>query len=128
MAEFILSGRAIELILGLVVCEALLILWVRLRRGRGPALPGFFASLLAGVFLMLALREALAGGSYLVLAICLTGALVAHLADLAMRWQAPSAAAPRVATPQLRATVSSRADPSRSRPAPRAPNDESSHV
>lgn len=45
------------------------------------------ANLAAGAFLLLALRAALAGAGPVWIAASLLGALVAHLADLALRWR-----------------------------------------
>ncbi len=78
----------VDLILGLVAIEALVLAaYLRITR-RGPSFSSLAANLLAGVFLLLALRAALtnAGGAWI--GICLTGALVAHIVDLALRLRA----------------------------------------
>ncbi len=87
MNEFITSGRAIDLILAMVVVEALALLAYRRITGRGIAAPDLIANLLAGAGLMLALRGALAGAGWPWIAVCMSAALLAHLADLWRRWR-----------------------------------------
>lgn len=97
MEEFIASGNAIDAILALVALEAVLISYLRLRKRTGPELFGYFANLLAGACLLLALRGALMGASGRVIASTLAVAFVMHLADLAARWvsREPAAATRR---------------------------------
>lgn len=69
-----------------LVLEAVgLVLWHRLS-GRGPEPRRVLPNLAAGAFLLLALRACLdtAGGGVILL--CLSLALLAHLADLNGRW------------------------------------------
>jgi hypothetical protein len=87
MTEFIASGRAIDLILAMVLVEALALLAYRRITGRGIAGPDLIANLLAGACLMLALRAALAGAGWQWIAVCMSAALLAHLADLWRRWR-----------------------------------------
>ncbi len=105
MTDALLGGRAIDWILVLVALEAVAVIAFRAARGRGPAPLSFLGNLLSGAFLLVALRNALAGGSSLVVWACLTGALVAHAADLVGRWERKAAPERR---PSLRATVSLR--------------------
>ena len=56
-------------------------------RGRGISPLDALASLLAGVFLLLALRAALTAEPWTAVALWLAGALAAHLADVARRWR-----------------------------------------
>ena len=86
MSVFPLSEHGIDLIVGLVALEALSVICLRVMFQRGPAPLPFVFNLVAGAFLLLALRYALAGSSEAV-AICLLAALVAHLADLRLRWE-----------------------------------------
>lgn len=79
--------RVIDLILTLVALEAVGVLGFRLIRGSGPSPLGFLCTLLAGAFLLLALRFALAGASNAMTAGCLLLSLFAHLADLSLRWK-----------------------------------------
>lgn len=85
MADFILSGRVADLILLLVIAEAGgLFLWNRLT-GRGPYLRDMAATMLAGAFLVLALRAALMGAGWMWIAAPLAASFLAHGADLLRR-------------------------------------------
>ena len=123
MAELLLSGRAIDGILALVVLEAAALLTYRAARGRGPAPSSLLGNLLSGAFLLIALREALAGPSALVIGGCLTAALIAHGFDLHDRWQNAPTAEPRASRG---ATISPRVRDESTTPAPCAPRNESS--
>jgi hypothetical protein len=86
MAELFASGRLVDAAIALIVLEALALLWLRTRRGRGPAPADLLGNLAAGLFLLLALRAALLGAAWPWLAACLAAALAAHLFDLSRRW------------------------------------------
>ncbi len=86
LAELFSSGHVVDLIIALMVVEALVLLVWRRRLGHTIAPGPLVASLLAGFFLLLALRGALTGAPWLVVAGWLLAALVAHLGDLAGRW------------------------------------------
>lgn len=123
MADFFVGGRVIDVILALVAVEAVALSVWRASTRRGPAPLSFLANLLSGGFLLLALREALRGESGSWIAICLLGALLAHCADLKLRWDAPRAPAPHApAPPAMRATISLRVARTLAAP-PRNPRD-----
>ncbi len=82
MAELFASGHVVDLIIAFMVVEAVVLLVWRRRSGGGIAPGPLVASLLAGFFLLLALRGALTGATWTVMAGWLLAALVAHLADL----------------------------------------------
>lgn len=84
--ELIASGRIVDLILGLVVVQFVVLVAYRRTTGRGPAAADIAFSLLAGAGLLLALRAALTASGWTSIAAYLGLALVAHLADLARRW------------------------------------------
>jgi len=84
--RLLLTGKLVDLIVGLVGIEAAALLIFRSVTGRGPSAIAMIANLLAGTFLLLALRNALAGAEWGWIAACLTGALAAHLVDLRLRW------------------------------------------
>lgn len=85
MGALFASGRIVDLILLLVLLEALaLAAWARRSRS-GPGLAGLLPNLLAGAFLLLALRAALADAAWPWIAAALAGGLVAHLWDLSGR-------------------------------------------
>jgi hypothetical protein len=85
VAELFGSGRVVDLILALIVLEALALALIHRRTGRGIAPADFLPTLLAGACLLLALRAALAGSGWVWIAAALAGALAAHLADLRRR-------------------------------------------
>lgn len=80
MSGFIASGRAVDLILAVLVIEALWLIAGRRRGWRDVTL-----ALLPGALLMLALRAALTGGGWQAVAFWLAASLPAHLADLRRR-------------------------------------------
>ena len=80
MEPFFSSGRIVELILGLVLLEALLL--IVLRRWHGMSLVSVLGNLLAGACLLLALRVALVGADWRWLALALLGALLGHGLDI----------------------------------------------
>jgi membrane protein implicated in regulation of membrane protease activity len=90
MDEFIRSGRAVDWILVLIALEALAVLGYRALTGRGPAPSSFIGNILAGSSLLVALRIALSGASWVWIGVSLMAAFAAHLADLAMRWEVPA--------------------------------------
>jgi hypothetical protein len=79
------SGRIVDVVLALTAVEFLCLVLYRRRTGHGPDV---FATLLSGIFLLLALRCATVHAPWQWLALCLTAALVAHLTDLQQRWRA----------------------------------------
>ena len=118
------DAHMIDVIIGLIVLEAFGVSVLRAVTGRGPAILPFLCNLLAGAFLFLALRSALAGAPTHWVASCLLAALAAHLADLAGRWDAPR----NVTGNMRRAVVSARMAEPKSRHAPSAQKEESSDV
>jgi hypothetical protein len=80
MADFFASGHAADLILGVLLIEAL---WLRLGRGWGW---GAIAGLLGpAALIMLGLRAALTGAAWWWIALPLAASLPLHLADLRSR-------------------------------------------
>lgn len=76
--NFVLSGRAIDLVLAVIVIEAIvLIAW----RGRAKILT-IVCALLPGAFILLAAREALTGGNPWMIALWLALSFPPHLVDL----------------------------------------------
>jgi hypothetical protein len=87
-------ATAIDVILVLVPLEAAgLVLWFR-RTGQGIPPRRLLANIAAGFSLMLGVRLALAEAGDGPIAACLFIALLAHLLDLASRWQTRSPAKP----------------------------------
>ena len=83
-----LQAGVIDLILAGVVVEAGVLLALRYRTGRGVAGPVLVVNLAAGACLLIALRLVLAGDDHRAWAAAsLLLALLAHVADLALRWE-----------------------------------------
>ena len=87
LSELIATGRFVDLVLILIVLEGIALLLIRRYRGKGPKLVDIAPTLVAGAFLFLALRFALTDADPMVIAACLTGALLSHIADLARRFR-----------------------------------------
>ena len=87
MESWISSGRIVPWILALVVVEAGALAWWRRRTGTGPALGPTLANLAAGSALLLAVGAALRDAPWTWVAGFLAAALLAHLVDLAARWE-----------------------------------------
>ncbi|MGA9600729.1 MAG: hypothetical protein WBS22_10865 [Methylocystis sp.] len=86
MSALFANGAIVDLILVLVLAEAIAVIAYRFTTGGGPEPIGFVCNLIAGAFLLFALRGALSGAQWIWLAACLSGAFVAHAADLLTRW------------------------------------------
>ena len=85
MAEFFASGRVADVILAVLAVELCLFTLYRQMTGRGIPLLRLVPTILSGAFLALALRTALTGAGWTWTGLALTGALGAHLWDLASR-------------------------------------------
>lgn len=81
------SGRAADLVLAVLLLEAVVLTWRHARSGAGPP-PAVFAPMIgAGILLVLALRCALTGASWPWIALLLSAGGVVHLFDLRQRWK-----------------------------------------
>ncbi len=87
MRELFSTGLIVDLIIVFVIAEWAAIMLYRLRTGKGIGPLALTVNLLAGVFLMLALRSALVGASWQWIAASLAAAMAAHLGDLTQRWR-----------------------------------------
>ncbi len=87
MAGLFHSGRIVDLILLLVLVEAVLLGWRHHRTGRGPSLRALVPNLISGAALLVAVRLALVQSAWSWVAAALLFALMAHLADLRQRWR-----------------------------------------
>jgi len=81
------SGVIVDVILMAIIAEAIVLIAYRSRTGRGILPLDLLVNLLAGAFLLMALRSALIGLPWKWAAAWLTGALVAHVVDLRQRWR-----------------------------------------
>jgi hypothetical protein len=87
LRDLITSGRVVDVVLVVMAVEALA-LWLHHRRtGRGLPAAQIAVMMSAGVFLLLAMRAALTGGDWTMIAFCLTASFAVHLTDLASRWR-----------------------------------------
>jgi hypothetical protein len=95
MRELIVSGRLVDLILVLVALEFVVLVLHHRATQRGIASFDLLANLASGVCLLLALRAALSGASWIWIAVALGVSLLGHMLDLsrrlAPRWQWTSA-------------------------------------
>lgn len=80
------GGRVIDLILGLMALEAIVLAALYYLRGRGIPPARLLPNLLAGAFLMLALRASLTHAGATAIGSWLALGLVGHLVDLSLRW------------------------------------------
>lgn len=87
MRELFAGGRIVEMILALMVLEALALGLYHRSTGRGIPPLDLVLNLAAGALLLLALRAALVDADALAPAPYLAAALFAHVADLARRWR-----------------------------------------
>jgi hypothetical protein len=83
--ELLERGTLLDFAVAVVVLEATMIALLRARRGAGLRLRDVAGQLLAGVFLLLALRNALAGGDYRLTLGFMTLSFPAHAWDLVRR-------------------------------------------
>lgn len=102
LASLFASGRIIDVILGLVMLEAVALVAWRVHGGGGLLLPPFFCNLASGAALMLAVRAALIGSDWTVVAFCLFASLMAHVGEVALRMYGVSRGASDRAIPDLR--------------------------
>jgi hypothetical protein len=87
MAELFASGSLVDLILIVVVVEAVALQWYWHRARRGVEPFDLLPNLCAGAFLLLALRATLAGSGWMMASFCLGLAGLAHLIDIYRRWR-----------------------------------------
>lgn len=85
MGELFQSGAIVDLILLLVLLEAMALMVFRRIWGRGPGVYDWLPNLASGACLLLALRATIAQMTWMWVALFLTLSLAAHLADLVRR-------------------------------------------
>lgn len=86
VGDFFSTGKIASAILAAMLLEFVVLLWLRRRTGHGPSAAELFTGLSAGAALLLALRASLKGSDWRHVAGWLIVALVAHVADLTLRW------------------------------------------
>jgi hypothetical protein len=87
LSALVSSGRAVDLVVALMVLEFGALAIYHRATGRGVAPAKLAANMLAGLALLLALRAALTGMPAYWVALFLVASLGAHLVDLALRWR-----------------------------------------
>jgi hypothetical protein len=85
MAEFFANGHVIDAILALMVLQFALLCFLRIVIAKASPPLGFLPTMLAGAGLLLALRAALTGAAWPMIAAWLLAGLAAHLFDLYLR-------------------------------------------
>lgn len=86
IAQWVASGRIVDLVLVVMAIEAIVLIGLWRRTGRGVAPVDLLANLAAGACLLGALRSALVGAGEVWVGGFLVLAFVAHIADLTRRW------------------------------------------
>jgi hypothetical protein len=85
----IFSGTLlIDIVIAVTVIEWVLLSWWHRRTGRGIPMSELRATLLAGLYLMMALRASMVSAPWYVVALLLLAAGLSHAADLWRRWSA----------------------------------------
>jgi hypothetical protein len=82
--DLVASGRLADLAIAVMAIEAV-VLSAIFRRRRPGLLLSLLPTLSSGLFLLLALKAALQDGGHVVILACLTGSLIAHATDIALR-------------------------------------------
>lgn len=86
MEQLFESGRIVDVILLIMLAEYLALRLILARGGHRTGLQGVALYLLSGAFLLLALRVALTGGSWIWIGASLAAAGAWHLLDLCRRF------------------------------------------
>ena len=84
MQEFLLSGRAVDLVLLVIAAEFVGLLALRRKVWQRVA-PDLFFALMPGVFLLVALRLALTGAEWHWIALAVAASFPFHITDLVRR-------------------------------------------
>jgi hypothetical protein len=87
VSDLFATGRIVDVVLALTVAEWLVLVAYRRRTGRGLEAFDLLSNLLAGIFLLLALRGALVNAWWGWIALLLVAAFLAHVSDLRRRWK-----------------------------------------
>lgn len=88
MREIFSGTLLIDIVIAVTVIEWVLLSWWHRRTGRGIPMSELRATLLAGLYLMMALRASMVSAPWYVVAMLLLAAGLSHAADLWRRWSA----------------------------------------
>jgi preprotein translocase subunit SecG len=86
ISAFVLSGRLVDIALGVVALEAIALILIHRATGKGFGIIDTLANLGSGACLMLGLRLALTQASWILIVAALSASLIVHLFDLYRRW------------------------------------------
>ncbi len=87
MPDLFVSGRLVDLILLIVAIEAVGLIAYWRATGKGIAPRDLLPNLIAGAFLLLALRLTIADAGWMAICACLAAAGVANVIDVMRRWR-----------------------------------------
>ena len=87
MSDLFASGRLVDLILLIVVIEAIVLIVYWRATGKGIAPRNLLPNLIAGALLLLALRLTIADAGWMAIGGCLAAAGVANVVDVMRRWR-----------------------------------------
>lgn len=88
MREIFSGTLLIDIVIAVTVIEWVLLTWWHRRTGRGIPMSELRATLMAGLYLMLALRASMMSAPWYLVALLLLAAGLSHAADLWRRWSA----------------------------------------
>lgn len=88
MREIFSGTLLIDIVIAVTVIEWVLLSWWHRRTGRGIPMSELRATLLAGLYLMMAVRASMVSAPWYVVALLLLAAGLSHAADLWRRWGA----------------------------------------
>ena len=88
MHEIFSRTLLIDIVITVTVIEWVLLSWWHRRTGRGIPMSELQGTLMAGLYLMLALRASMVSAPWYVVALLLLAAGLSHAADLWRRWGA----------------------------------------
>lgn len=87
LQQWVMGGGLIDTIIGITLLEVAVLLVYHHQTKRGLVPRDYLLNVLSGLCLMLALRCSLVGNSWYFIAVFLSGAGFAHIADIARRLQ-----------------------------------------
>lgn len=88
MHEIFSGTLLIDIVIAVTLVEWGVLSWWHRRTGRGIPMSELRATLLAGLYLMLALRASMTAAPWYVVALLLLAAGLTHASDLLRRWHA----------------------------------------
>ena len=87
LQQWVIGGGLVDAIIIITLLETTGLLMYHYKTKRGLMPRDYLLNVLSGLCLMLALRCVLSGSAWYFLAIWLTGAGLAHTADICLRWR-----------------------------------------